>query len=64
MAYSKELGGYYTEAEEYYRQMEEPEPMYCCSVCGEDIYEGDCVWKIGGVRYCDDCAQETYMTIA
>lgn len=64
MAYSKELGGYYTEAEEYYRQPEECRPRYLCKGCGKDIHEGDWVWKLYGCQYCEDCAEDTYRTIA
>ena len=33
-------------------------PMGCCAECGEDFYEGDECFSIGGDIYCLDCFED------
>lgn len=38
-------------------RFEEPKAMYTCSVCHEDICEGDDYWEIGDY-ICEHCMDE------
>ena len=33
----------------------EPEPVFVCDGCGQEIYEGEDVWRIQNEVYCEDC---------
>lgn len=35
----------------------EPETLYLCENCGQDIRQGDDYYEIGGCKYCDDCVR-------
>lgn len=59
MAYSQRFG-YYTEAEEFYKEPEEAKPEYVCSDCGQELYEGDRVWSFERYKYCGKCAEDIF----
>lgn len=40
--------------------MSEPEYVYVCDCCGEELFEGDRVFEIDGDILCQDCAFDNY----
>lgn len=40
--------------------IEEPERVFVCDCCGEELYEGDRVFEIEGDILCQDCAFDNY----
>ncbi len=37
-------------------------PVFICSNCDADIFEGDSYWDIMGERYCKDCIEDFEQT--
>lgn len=40
--------------------IEEPERVFVCDCCGEELFEGDRVFEIDGDILCQDCAFDNY----
>lgn len=35
-----------------------PKPVFVCSGCGQDIYEGEDYWDVLGEQFCEDCIDQ------
>ena len=51
----------FNRAQREYENQEPPEAKVStyCTVCGDEIYEGDDCYKVGGEYYCNNCVQPT-----
>lgn len=41
---------------------EETPPVYCCEICGAEIYEGDYWWDVNDMILCEDCVNDMRRT--
>lgn len=39
----------------------EAEPIVCCDKCGEQLYEGDTVYRIDDDIFCEKCCERTWL---
>lgn len=35
-----------------------PKPVFICSGCGNEIYDGDDYWNIMGEQFCENCIDD------
>ena len=42
----------------------EPLPILRCDDCGDGIYHGDGIFRIGGLVYCEECAEFRFRSLA